>query len=694
MKRRHFLTTASTSLAWLLLPEQVARASPCPPPTLQMDDEAPLATSCTTGSSLMSFRLTSAVGGTLLPFSLGYPFKMGDVPSGQFITSNLADFQADIRNRWSDGSVKFAVLSGKQSLSAGVPSTITVQRSGNASSAANLPEPSPATMGSTISVTLTGAGAGTYTPQPAATNGTIAWNRSTASKVREFLGPVMSEFHYYSPTSDPHLTLWWYVRVYSDRTEVETAIEQGWLKVASVANKTYSWSIRVGGATSTGTNLNHRHHARWSRRDWIGSDPEITTAHNLAYVASTKLVPNYAVTSISSALLNGYAQTSTPMTRGSLDQDMTGVGSHSALGLMSEWDAAYFISGDARAYKGMLSNEQASNCTDVGQAGGSSNGAGFLQRDELTGYPAAPTDYTTGGYNNVSSPFVAGPTGGAVSNSDTAHSWNAGYAAYLATGRWFSLETAQFNLAADFFTASGSGGIVRTGSLQDRGCAWLHRTAAAAFAITPDVHPSKAKYRNYIEANYASWASSQIGANNLGIRTGVSPYESGDYAPSLGGRWFMQYFVSQSFAFAYHVAGDALGTTGKANLLAIAQFHLKWPAGLAGTASTYPYWRAAQYEGLFGSSLSPKVWASDFAGVYALMKARNGWPTESSGHLTDGNYPNLSSYWGNYLPGLSYAAEFGVAGAVAGYAATTSDSNWAALIATAGEAPQWAILKR
>ena len=39
--------------------------------------------------------LTSAVGGTNLPFAFGHAFKAGDVPAGQYVNSDLADWQAE-----------------------------------------------------------------------------------------------------------------------------------------------------------------------------------------------------------------------------------------------------------------------------------------------------------------------------------------------------------------------------------------------------------------------------------------------------------------------------------------------------------------------------------------------------------------------------------------------------------------------
>src|SRR5262249_21748073 len=157
----------------------------CPPPSLGMDSDAPVNTSCGTGA-VTSFRLTSPIGGTLLPFTIGMPFKQGDIPAGQFISSDLQTFQADVRNRWPDGSVKFAVLSGQKTMTANQPSAVSVLRAGTSSGGPNLTEAALMALAPAASVTLSGFG-------------TVALTGLLGAPVRSILGPLMSEFHYRSP---------------------------------------------------------------------------------------------------------------------------------------------------------------------------------------------------------------------------------------------------------------------------------------------------------------------------------------------------------------------------------------------------------------------------------------------------------------------------------------------------------------
>src|SRR6185312_11122728 len=65
--------------------------------------------------SVQQLRLTSASGGKALPFSAGLAFRQGDIGGGKAPAvsgSHLDDAQVVVKNRWPDGSVRFAIVSG------------------------------------------------------------------------------------------------------------------------------------------------------------------------------------------------------------------------------------------------------------------------------------------------------------------------------------------------------------------------------------------------------------------------------------------------------------------------------------------------------------------------------------------------------------------------------------------------------
>ena len=206
-------------------------------------------TSTTTGcgpSSLPILTLTSAAASGTHGWTFGQAFARGDVPSGSFITSDAGTTQADIRNRWPDGSVKFAVMSGVSSLTQNAARAVRFATSTSAPGGANVAEPANLD----VAVTFSGGVSGTYTLQSCLGIDRSTWSKANAGRVRQILGPVMSEFHYYRPTSDAHVAVWFYVRRYANgATEVETVIENGWVNVGGPGARNYTVSVAVGGAT-------------------------------------------------------------------------------------------------------------------------------------------------------------------------------------------------------------------------------------------------------------------------------------------------------------------------------------------------------------------------------------------------------------------------------------------------------------
>ncbi len=706
LDRRNFLISAA-GVASAVATGLGRAATPCPPSTLAVEGGTSVNTSCEPAvpGQLPTLTLTSAAASGTYGWTFGHAFKKGDVPSGSHITSNANSTQADVRNRWSDGSVKFAVISGVAAFTQNSPKAIQLATSSSAPGGANVGEPGSLD----ASVTFSGAVSGTYSVQSALGVNKQSWSsQSGAGRVRQFLGPVMSEFHYYVPTNDAHVTVWFYVRRYaSGATEVETVVENGWARVASPVEKSYSISVNVGGSQRYSASIAHRHHSRWSRRDWIGTDPQVTPRHNSAYLKSTKLVPNYAAVALSSSMLSSLVQSAAPMTRGNFDQGAAGGGYHPHLGLLPLWDAAYVVSGDVRAYRSMLANEQASNCCRFvpGEAG-------FSTRDERTGYPMNLVDFYQDSYSNGYSPdygsgkvYVGHDNSSAPWATDPAHSWAAGYLAYLVTGRWFSLETAQFCAGAEFMTWGIPGGGndgQRWMAGEDRHAAWALRQLACAAAITPDSgNPLRAGYITYLNTALNKWRTNEVGFNNLGVRRNIYNYT--DYAPSpyLSCGAFQQSFVAQSFPFGYDIAGELVSAGARTQWLEAVRFHAQFPVGLLGTRPAGYCFRRA---GLYGIAVGPNRstgrttffanWAEVYDAAVATGAIPGGESCAAGSTLLGGNFPDASSYWGNLYPAAAYAKDFGVSGADAAWSRLTGASNHSELVEGFGTYPHFGIVPR
>jgi hypothetical protein len=696
VQRREFLITATgiagtavTGIGW---------ARPCPPPSLSISGGSSAATTCVqeTPGQLPTFTLTSAAANGLHAWTFGHAFKMGDVPSGRYLTSDANSSQADVRNRWSDGSVKFAVLSGISNLVQGAAKSIVLATSASASSGSTVPEPTSLD----VTVAFSGGISGTYALQSCLGVDRSTWNKGAAGRVRRIPGPVMSEFHYYCPTSDAHVAVWFYVRCYSSgATEVETVVENGWIRVASPSQKDYSVTVVVGGSTRFSGSLSHFHHTRWSRADWIGVDPRITPKHNAAYLRSTKLLPNYGYTSPSAAAFTGMATAINPVpfSLGNWTANMGGTGAQDPIGLLPRWEALYCTSADARAYASTISNQRGSGRWPV------------HFRDESTGRPA-----TFSSYPDVT--FKSGwgtrlPTAAGGENTwDTPHHPSTGYLAYLIEGRWPALESLQFVAAYTILdtnpdTRFGGGVLACINSpMTTRGAAWVWRTVGQAAGISPTQllgglpSADESLQRSFATSvsDTATWARQRYvdgtrdgGAhrNSVGWLGQYDQY-TGPTTEWWGGSWMVQF---QSLALGHISDLGIENLAAPADLVAMRNHSYENCLSQLGDNSGWNFRHGAVYARpyLKGSSTPGAPAFMTAAEAYASFLASSSLgalPDAVGGtlkaHTSDTDMANGDSsndgsgFWAVALSVLAMAVEHGKPGAAGKWSIVTAASNY------------------
>lgn len=638
--------------------------------------------------------LTLTGGGSGKAWTFGHAFKQGDVPSGNYITATgPSSFQAEVRNTWADGSVKYAVLSGVGGTSAVLSGTST------APSGSNVAEPS------TTATVQFSSPATTVSLATARTNGSMSWSKTTAHKVREILGPVMSEFHYYSPVSgDNHLAVWWFVRAYSNGSvEVETVVENGWLNVASSTSKSYTVTVVVDGTTRYGpTALTHLHHTRWQRTDWVGTDPAVTPSHDSAYLRSTYLVPNYttAYGAPSSATLNALVQTAEPFAQAAFPSSMGAAGGGGCI--LNNWEALYVTSADARAYRSTIANSQAAGRY------------GIHYRDETTGNPPLYASYTTYGYDgsgisDCGSVLTTFPTGGtAPPNYAKSHARPMGYLAYLLTGRHSFREQVEFQAQVSNFATNYTStfeGVryphVASGAFTTRGAAWAIRSFAAAVVCVPDGDSRAGQYRAQLGKTFGYYGANYTGQNALGILIGYSSYNSGvttDYTS------FMEDSFTMASAWAYQVANEQLGSD-RARADAFVLWRASHIVGRMGTQSGFCYRDAATYtvryastdlSGTSAATFNAGVY-SDWATVYTNTVGTNTCNASTTLNGSSGGAPSILStdgypYWGLVHTALAFAVDLGITGASDAWTRYTSAPNYAP--SGFNELPLWGVVPR
>lgn len=664
---------------------------------------------------LPAFGITSAAGGSDLPFAFGHVFAQGDVPTGLSVVSTDATaMQCDIRTTWGDGSACMAVLSGFATCTADVEKSLQL-------AADTAPGGSNVTLSDLQSLIVDGhntvalSGIGTVDLHDLVSETSIGYG--DAGLVRSFLGPVMSEFHFYSPVgSDAHLGVWFYCRLWSDDSiEIEVYVENGYLLVASPGAKAYTAVVTINNTEryDSGTDLDHRNHTRWGRAFWFGTDPEIKPSHDASYLRASMMVPNYK-TGPNESVFSGLSTSLTPFAQGDWPSTMGSAGSNGAL--LEHFDALYCQTGDPRAFESVIANAYGAGRY------------GIYYRDEDTMRPALLSDHATlviSGSNlgisdtgaSSTSSYTPDNTGTAPPNFAKSHQRTFGYLAYLLTGRWGFMEQVQFQatinaLCATDTTRGGASGIIRgdVGSHQTRGMAWAQAAFARALAVTPATDTAlRADYKAIVSANIGYYDTNFTDQNNLGLVREYANYEAGNGVLAIA-PW-QSSFVTQAFCFVEDIAAHLLDSGDVTKLAALTTWLCKLPVGILGGQSTseYCYRLASNYTIQVADGEMPSNEANWNSALYetwgVVHEETHGSPNTScaAGDTllgSSGGAPSLMNgsdrycYWAILHPGIAFAVDRGITGADAAYARMTGASNYAASTAAFADIPNFAIVPR
>lgn len=668
------------------------------------------------GPLASNFQITSSVGGASLPFALGYAFRQGDVPSGQIATTaDASSWQCTITNAWPDGSAKFAILAGRKTLTANVPATVTLTAA----------SPSGGTALTTTDLKNTGITASIAFGASSVSWATTDWDSPARTLVS---GPVMSSWTYRKPIgSDAHLVGWLEVRVFAGgAVQVMPWVENGYINVAGAQEKSGRATFTLGGSlrydsindanTPGGYTLDPVvngsgvltlcHHTRavlvrnGTTSYWLGTDPQITPAHNRTYLTATKLVPAYHPSSINESSLSALTSNYNPGRLAYTEGGMGSTGYSPDIGLVPNTSALWLVSGDSRAYKALQMH------------GLSLANYGIHYRDENTNRPLLFSSHPNASMPTDTSIVV--PTGPQACAYASSHHPAAAYLPYLLTGWNWYLEEMQFQVtdhylarnqsyrknATFYFYPSAYGyNHNEQGGLRAQG--WVWRTHAMCAALTPDADSWRSQLITVLNYNATKFrteyesgdADNVYGANVLGVG-GFGWEESNitDADPDNGWSAWQDAFFTMTVGMTWDL--DIItDTTAKANLLWLRDFKYKAYAGLlgrAGTTSEYCYTRAANYQKVkvgqdVGASFS---WRTTWGDVWtATWGSSNTNSSQDSNALIGGNYPDASSYWGNIQGAIAYAVDHGAPGAQAGYLRMTGATNWSTIVSGSSSPP-------
>lgn len=246
---------------------------------------------------------------------LGQAFRKGDVPAGTELRLTESTGRVVVKRRWNDGSVKHAVIVGRTDLTANTPKSIGIL-AGTPTTGINL-----------TATDIQGAAPAAFVQ--CGSIGTVNLSGLLSAPFRTWIStPEMVECHYRSAVgNDPNLVVWFHVRLWAGgRVWVRAIVENGYLN-QSPGTKSFTATVAIGGSNVVNAQaITQYQFTRWTAEGWIGGDPAITPSHNVAYLISTRLVPNYWKRSPSLATLSALRQTYAPMQLSPQPVAMSGTG--------------------------------------------------------------------------------------------------------------------------------------------------------------------------------------------------------------------------------------------------------------------------------------------------------------------------------------------------------------------------------
>jgi hypothetical protein len=255
---------------------------------------------------------------TNYPYQFGRVFKQGVIANYPqvLIGGSAQTTQADVKNRWPDGSVKFAVISCIIPSLSTSNTTITFQNQASSNNTAVTVSSMLSaydfncTINATVSnAAITGAPVSARTILAALSDATLASNTANASPNSQYWtqGPICttviladhtSKSYDFGTTSDKSLRPIFHVQFWPtiNKYRVRAIVENG--DVTKIQTQTYDVSVSTGNASPTTVytknTVVHVYNGRWTKAFWSGTAPaSVNIDHNANYLANTKFIPYF-----------------------------------------------------------------------------------------------------------------------------------------------------------------------------------------------------------------------------------------------------------------------------------------------------------------------------------------------------------------------------------------------------------------
>ena len=549
--------------------------------------------------------------------------------------------QTDIKSRWPDGSIRFAV--------------VTV----DAPVAAN------------YAIGAASASGGPFTPTPPAaavalTVGTVTYTAALPnipSIDRWLSGPLVYEARsVVSPISladgrpHPFLRVNFDTRVYFDGTSRVDVSVENMLDTPGATTVTYNVAITVNGQTVFAqTGVPHYYLTRWRKIVQIGGTAFASVTPDFGPFNLAKALPSYLPV-VGNVVSSPTGASYNILNAGALDPNMPAHGGRPELAPYPDWTARYLVHKNPTQRSFVLANGDLSGSWPVHVREAEVSAKTGVGPERLVSLDQRPTvwydarargdglDYVKGGPMPIIEYGSATPgPGQSPLIPDDAHQPSIAYVPYLLTGdRYYAEEMAfwaNYGMLRTYPAdgVRGSGGILAYNEV--RGYAWALRNIVDAAAYYPDASPVKAYLSQKVTANLQwldAYARAQDPVTNPFQIMWLGKRPDG---PQYIGMWEQNYL-----AYAIDRANKQGFVGGTAHRDAIARFQLE----LFTSDPDYPRAQGAPYVVAVGTpaggslaffTTMAQIWAATqgnerpFAGYYGpearlnlMMGVESGWP--------------------------------------------------------------------
>ena len=516
--------------------------------------------------------------------------------------------QTDVKTRWPDGSIRFAVVT------ASVPSAGSYALTASAASAGSF---TPQVPSAAVSLSINGT---SYTATLPASLSADAWlGGPLVREARSTIAPTTA-----SGTAHPFLRVNFDTRVYSDgKSRIDVSVENV-LDKTGATTVTYDVTITVDGqAVFTKTAVQHYYLTRWRRVFESGTAPLASVTPDLAPFHAARALPPYLsqVTNV----VNTPAGTSFDILKsGAVLANMPAHGGRPELAPYPDWTARYLVHRNATQRSFVLANGDLSGSWPVHVREAENAAFTGVGAERLVSLDQRPRiwydsraqgdllDYVKGSPMPIREygSLTPGP-GQSPLIPDNAHQPSLAFVPYLLTGdRYYAEEMAFWANYSMLRTypqngVRGADGILAYNEV--RGYGWALRNIADAAAYYPDASPVRAYLAQKVTANLQwldAYANAQGSSNPFKILWLNKRPEGAQYI-SMWEQNYLAHAIDRAIKHGF--AG------GLAHRDAIARFQLR----MFTSDPDYPRAQAAPYIVAVGTPGSPFTYFTTMAQIWA-----------------------------------------------------------------------------